>query len=361
MEDLYNISGISRQAYHKAAHKEREDIFMWQRLKEIIIAVRKDYPMLSARKIHYMLGIKEVGINRFERFVTDQGLGVKRHRSFIRTTYRGKTFYPNLVQGIVIKGINRLWVSDITYFITNYGTFYIVLIMDVYSRRIIGYSASDNMLAVNNHKALSMAIRTRKQKKYNNDLIHHSDKGSQYSETIYLKMLNESEIKVSMAENCLENAYAERINGTIKNDYLRNKKITSLAELKRSLIKAVELYNNCPHGELSYLSPKGFEELLGQMQESEYPTMELYDNREGELGKKEKTKKGFLRHKPMKIQIKEKTVALQKKTTVRQLHFPGSGYSLDGCSPAEPSSASPDNAKLNKVNKFNKLNYQQLE
>ena len=355
MEELYNISGLSRQAYHKAVQIEAQRAFMWQRLKETVIEVRKDYPRISARKIHYMLGIKEVGINRFERFVSEQGLGVKKYRSFIRTTYSGKVWYPNLIHGIEVKGINWLWVSDITYFITNYGTFYIVIIMDVYSRRIIGYTVSDNLLAVNNHKALSIAMRTRRQKKYTN-LIHHSDKGSQYGETKYLTRLKEADIQISMAENCLENAYAERVNGTIKNDYLRYHNIKSLKQLKTSLAKVVKLYNTCPHSELGYLSPIGFERFIGQLSESEYPVLELYDFREENT---QKTKKGFLRHKPMKIQIKEKTVALQNKTTVR--HFPGSGYSLEGCSSAEPSSASPDNTKLNQLNIINKLSYKQLE
>lgn len=358
MEELYNISGLSRQAYHKSVQVEAQRAFMWQRLKETVIEVRKDYPRISARKIHYMLGIKEVGINSFESFVSEQGLGVKKYRSFIRTTYSGKVWYPNLIQGLELKGINRLWVSDITYFITNYGTFYIVIIMDVYSRRIIGYTASDNLLAVNNHTALSIAMRTRRQEKYKN-LIHHSDKGSQYGETKYLTRLKDASIQISMAENCLENAYAERINGTIKNDYLRYHNIKSLKQLKTSLDKVVKLYNTCPHSELGYLSPIGFEKFIGQLSESEYPVLELYDFRQENTQRSKTTKKVFFRHKSNKIQINEKTVALHNKTT--DLHFPGSGYSLEGCSSAEPSSASPDITKLNQINKRNKLSYQQLE
>ncbi|MCD4790513.1 MAG: IS3 family transposase [Bacteroidales bacterium] len=359
MKGLYDISGVSRQAYHKAMRIEEQRVLMWQRLKEIVIEVRKDYPRISARKVHYMLGIKEVGINRFERFVSEQGLGVRKYRSFIRTTYSGKIWYPNLIHGIEIKAINQLWVSDITYFVTNYGTFYIVFIMDIYSRRIIGYTASDNLQAVNNHRALSMVMRIRKQKRYEN-LIHHSDKGSQYSETEYINRLNNANIQISMAENCLENAYAERINGTIKNDYLRYHNVKSLKQLKIALGKVVKLYNTCPHSELGYLSPIAFEKFIEQLPESEYPVMQLYDFRqENKQVNKKEIKMGFLRYRAMKIQIKEKAVALQNKTTAK--HFPGSGYSLEGYSPAEPSSASPDHTKLNQLNKINKLSYQQLK
>ena len=65
MTELYSISGITRQAYHKAMHKQDRETLLWQRMKEMVIEVRKDYPRLSARKIHYMLGIEEIGVNRF--------------------------------------------------------------------------------------------------------------------------------------------------------------------------------------------------------------------------------------------------------------------------------------------------------
>jgi hypothetical protein len=276
MENLYTISGVSRQGYHKASKKAMQDSMLWQRIEEMVIEVRKDYPRISARRIHYMLGIEEVGINKFEQFVSGQGLGISKPRSFIRTTYSGPAWYPNLVNGIRLNGINQLWVSDITYFITPIGTFYIVLILDVYSRRIIGYSVNDNMLVINNQDALAMAFKIRKQNRFE-DLIHHSDKGSQYGANIYIDMLKLANIRISMAGNCLENPYAERINGIIKNDFLAAYIIKSLYQLKKALAKSVKLYNKCPHGELGFKSPLEFERLLEQMDGSEYPVMQLYN------------------------------------------------------------------------------------
>lgn len=278
MEELYNISKISRQGYNQANKRLGQASQLWLRIKEVVIDVKKDYPRISARKIHYMLQIKEVGINRFEQFVSQQGLGVKKQRSYTRTTYRGKTSYPNLTNGIHIQGINRLWVSDLTYYLWGQGTFYLVFILDVYSRRIVGYSASENMLCENNQKVLSMAMKIRKQKRYN-DLIHHSDKGSQYGSTSYIDMLKAANIQISMAENCLENPYAERINGTIKNDYLRFYEIQSLRQLELALVRSVKLYNNCPHGELGNISPIAFEQKMDQIPANEHPVMNLYDFR----------------------------------------------------------------------------------
>lgn len=361
MTELYSISGITRQAYHKAMHKRNRETLLWQRLKEMVIEVRKDYPRLSARKIHYMLGIEEIGVNRFERFVSSQGMGVRKFRSFIRTTYPGTIRYDNLVQGITLTDINGLWASDITYLKPYDQTFYIVVILDVYSRRIIGYSASDNMFTVNNQKALSMAMNTRRQRQFTG-LIHHSDKGSQYGSKEYVKMLTSAHIQISMAETCLENPYAERVIGTLKNEYLRLNHIRTLQQLQTALARVVKLYNNCPHGELGKLSPLAFEKYISNISKEEHPKMQLYDFRQkaGEQNNN-RTMLGFKRHKPMKITIHKKTVALlnKNKTTVR--YFPGSGYSLEGCPPAEPSSASPELTKLNNINKLKKLNYKQLK
>lgn len=329
---------------------------MWQRMLEMVYEIRKDYPRMSARKIHYMLGINEVGINKFERFVSTQGLSVQKHRSFLRTTHKGMVSYPNLTHGLLINGINQLWVSDITFFLTRSSTYYLVFILDVYSQRIIGRSVNDNMFAVNNVQALEMALRSRGYKKYDYKLIHHSDKGSQYGSKEYTGVLEKFEIGISMAENCLENPYAERINGIIKNDYLIKKKISSLHDLKREVATSVDLYNNCPNGSLGMLSPVDFELVVNQTPESEKPKLQLFDFNKT---REENAKMGFFRHKTMRIAPNKKAVALNDKTTAGD--SPGSDYSLESCPPAELSSASSNHTKLNAFNKKEKLSYKQLK
>jgi putative transposase len=277
MEEVYSIAGISRQYYHKAEKKRLHDEMMWQRLLELVIEFRKDHPRSSARKIHRSLRITEVGINRFEAFVSAQGLSVKRFKSFIKTTRPGIVRYPNLINGIEIDDLNRVWSSDLTYFITPSNTLYIVLVTDVYSRRIIGYSASDNMLAINTHAALLMALRLRGQAKFDS-LIHHSDKGSQYGSKIYVGTLTDADIKISMAKNCLENPYSERINGIIKHDYLAAYYIETLADLLKALPKAIKCYNNFPHGNLiNKQSPIEFEENLRLYPGQSKQVMKLYN------------------------------------------------------------------------------------
>ncbi len=342
---MYIISGISRQGYHQAVLRANRGDDLWQFLYEMVLEIRKDYPRISARKIYYQLCLGGIiGINRFERFMSDHGLTLKRQRSIIRTTHSGHYNYPNLVNGLKLNNVDQLWVSDITYFITPKGVFYIVLILDVYSRRILGYSASDNLLAINNLKALEMAFDARKKMRYTS-LIHHSDKGSQYGSKEYCSTLNRAGIQISMSSTCIENPYAERINGIIKNDYLIGYTDNTLKDLDQALARSVELYNTCPHGELGMKSPLEFEELLKGIAVDQHPQMQLYDFTKT---KSENLDMGFRRHKTMKIAVKEKTVALNNKTTVNN-HFRGSAYSLEGCSPAEPSSAITDAAKLNKL------------
>ncbi|MBK6345998.1 MAG: IS3 family transposase [Bacteroidales bacterium] len=355
MEHLYQISGISRQGFYKAQLKSYQHQQMWRRMLEMVFEIRKDYPRMSARKMHYMLGISEVGINGFERFVSIQGLSVQKHRSVLRTTHKGMVIYPNLTHGLQINGINQLWVSDITYYLTSSTTYYLVFILDVYSQRIIGQSASDNMFAVNNVQALEMALRLRGYNKFEK-LIHHSDKGSQYGSTEYTGILKKENIKISMAGNCLENPYAERINGIIKNDYLIRKEITSLNDLKREVVTAVDLYNNCSNGSLGMLSPIDFELAVNQIPTCEHPGLQLYDFNKT---REENSILGFRRHKAMKINSNKKAVALNDKTTAG--YSPGSDYSLESCPPAELSSASSDYSKLKALNEKMKLIYKQLK
>jgi putative transposase len=149
--------------------------------------------------------------------------------------------------------------------------------LDIYSRRVIGYLASDNMYAINVVKVLEMAVRLRKQWLFK-QLIHHSDKGSQYCANEYIKVLTKANISISMAGNSLENPYAERLNGIIKNDYLVHFNTSSFSKLKKSLTEVVWLYNNeRPHSELKNMTPVEYEKIIRQQKESERITMELYD------------------------------------------------------------------------------------
>lgn len=189
--------------------------------------------------------------------------------------------YHNLLINKTISDINQLWTSDITYFKVNDHFFYIVFIMDVYSRLILGYAVADNMKATNNIDALKMAFKTRKITDFQNRLIHHSDRGGQYVSNQYVELLQKANIQISMCNHVYENAHIERVNGTIKNQYLMHWNITSPQQLKTALKKAVNTYNNLrPHSALKNLPPKTFEQHINELQGAKRPILTIWTDNE---------------------------------------------------------------------------------
>jgi transposase InsO family protein len=281
MEQIYEVAGISRQGYHKQALRQEEKALMYSRIKELVQELREDHPRIGARKLFVMLKLEgEIGVNKFEQFLSGEGLGIKVKRSAQKTTNSTHPLYKytNLLNGLKLTSVNQVWVSDITYFMIGENVYYITFIQDVYSRRILGYSVSDNMLHQNNLKVLQDSIALRKGKDLSK-LIHHSDKGSQYCSTNYINILKGEKMSISMAGTSIENPYVERLNGIIKNDYLYpRKKVHDLKSLKREMNIVVELYNgNRPHSQLGNLTPLQFEKQQEGILDGQPIVMELYN------------------------------------------------------------------------------------
>jgi putative transposase len=281
MEFLYFVSGIKRQVYFRQSKHQIQKAFIETRTIEMVTALRERHPVMGARPMYYALRITGMGINRFESLISCSGLGIERKKLWIKTTNSNHNYYKysNLTYGLVLNNIDQLWVSDITYWIEEGKHYYLLFIMEVYSRQILGYSASENMYTVNNLKALEMSLNKR-DKRHFEHLIHHSDKGSQYCSLDYVKALKKAKISISMAGNSLENPYAERLNGIIKNDYLQYYDTSSFARLCNSLDRVVWLYNNeRPHSELDNMTPVAFENLVRKQNENERKRMYLHDFR----------------------------------------------------------------------------------
>ncbi|NJO88367.1 MAG: IS3 family transposase [Chloroflexia bacterium] len=336
MQSVYTIAGISRQGYHQQLHRQADKALLHCRLKELVQELRGDHPRIGARKLFTMLKLKgEIGINKFERFLSEQGLGIKTKRSAQRTTNSTHPFYKyrNLLHGFEVTNINQVWASDITYFMVGENVYYIIFIQDVYSRRILGYSVSDNMLHHNNVKVLEDSIALRSGADLGK-LIHHSDKGGQYCATNYIRLLNENNIAISMAGNSIENPYVERLNGIIKNEYLYpRKKATDLKSLKKEMDIIVKLYNESrPHLKLGNLSPVEFEGKLVEKQKENTDKLTLFN---------------FEKHQEERfLEALTKRMNGGKLPTQNNMvgndHSHRTSYSLESCSSAELSSASLD-------------------
>lgn len=280
-ESLYLVAGIRRQDYFCKQKRMDKELFIETRTLEMIKSIRERHPRMGARPLFHALHITEMGINCFERLVSDSGLGIERKKLWIKTTNSNHNYYKysNLTYGLILDNINLLWVSDITYWIQQGRHYYLLFILDVYSRRIIGYTASENMYVINNLKALESSFRKRGKRRFE-QLIHHSDKGSQYCSLDYVKTLQKANVSISMAGNSLENPYAERLNGIIKNDYLQYYDTGTFAKLSKALDRVVWLYNNeRPHSELGNLTPVAFENMVCGQNEDQRKQMVLYDFR----------------------------------------------------------------------------------
>ena len=222
------------------------------------MGTRKLYDQLQPFIIEH--GIK-IGRDALFDLLAANGLLVKRRKRRIQTTFSSHWLrkYPNLIRDFIPKGINQLWVSDITYWKIRTGDhIYVSLITDAHSRKIVGYNVAQTMEAIESVAALHMAIAALGGAARPKQLIHHSDRGIQYCSGKYVKLLQDNEIKISMTENGdpLENAIAERVNGIIKEEYLNFYNTDTLEEAKKQLIKAITLYNNDrPHMSISNQTP----------------------------------------------------------------------------------------------------------
>jgi putative transposase len=266
MKGVYMLCGISKQAHHKAIKRQ-----MGQLEKEIVYIrlmeqAREIHPGMGLRVMYDMLQPEGIGRDAFIATGLREGFRLKAVEKFTRTTYSTKyTRYRNLLGGKWFTDVNQLWSSDITYFYCLGRFYYLVMVMDVYSRRIIGYSIADNMRAENNLAALAMALNLRGEGNYHNNLIHHSDKGSQYASDIYTDTLQDCGIMISMCDDVYENTHIERANDTIKNQYLGRMDIGNEQELKRKVAEVIRSYNTLrPHKSLSGLSRRIMKSFLKQ-------------------------------------------------------------------------------------------------
>jgi len=278
MKAVYLLCNLSKQAHHQAmerliSQQEKENIYIG-----LMMETRDIHPGMGLRTMYEMLEPEGIGRDHFIALGLREGFRLKALKNFVRTTYSIKSNrYRNLLLEKQFTDVNQLWSSDMTYLYCLDQFYYIVMIMDVYSRRILGYSVADNMRAENTLEALKMALAIRGQSNYNNELIHHSDKGSQYASDIYTDTLLDYGIQISMCDEVYENTHIERLNDTIKNQYLNRRNITNEKHLKQEIAKTMETYNTKrPHQSLGGMSPTDFETYIKTVPIADRINMQVY-------------------------------------------------------------------------------------
>lgn len=273
LNQLYQVIGISKQAVHRYA--KRQEIFD-QQFSDLLIEadeLRKAHPGCGVQKMYDTLKPVFIGRDRFIEAMMGLGYRLKRKKNYRKTTYPAQVYYPNLINGLEVNAPNVVWQSDITYIEVGGRFYYAVFIIDVYTKTVAGYNIADHMRATANLKALKMAIQ-----QYGPPLIHHSDRGSQYIYWEYLELLKTNKVKISMGLCAQENAYAERINRTVKEEYLDHWKPQTLSTLRTAVQKAINQYNTQrPHNHIFKMNPNEFEKYWRSLKPEKRPVITIFD------------------------------------------------------------------------------------
>ena len=274
MNKLYKTIGVSKQAVYQ--YTKRQLIFDTNVSNLVTEAeeLRYEHPGCGVEKMYDTLKPDFIGRDRFVDTMMELGFRVKRKKNYKRTTIASKIYYPNLIKGMEVNRPSQIWQSDITYIPVGGKHYYAVFIIDVYTKKIVGYQVSDHMRATANVQALQMAL-----SKHPPPEVHHSDRGSQYIYKDYISLLKKQGSQISMALSAQDNAYAERINRTIKEEYIDHWKPKTFSELKRFVKKAVIQYNvRRPHNNLEKRSPIEFEKQWSTMKDNNKPKLTIFNN-----------------------------------------------------------------------------------
>lgn len=273
LNQIYRVAGLSKQAVSR--QHQRQVVFEGQMAGLILEAdqLREAHPGCGVEKMYYTLKPDFIGRDRFIACMMQLGYRLKRQGDQRRTTYAGALYYPNLVNGLEVTRPHQVWQTDITYIRITDRFYYAVFIIDVYTRQIVGHQVSDHLRAQANIQALKAALC-----RHGPPQIHHSDRGSQYIHTTYIKLLRDMDVAVSMGLYPQENAYAERINRTIKEEYLNHWKPGNLDELRKMTKRAVRQYNHIrPHNDLLRMSPVHYLHHWQTLEPDQKPKMTIFN------------------------------------------------------------------------------------
>ena len=209
---------------------------------------------------------------RVAQLMREQNLVVRKARRFVATTDSGHAFpvAQNLLnreyQVEAVAGLNRAWAGDITYVPTAQGWLYVAVVLDLKSRKVIGWSMKDTLEQTLVHEALEMAVGRRFSVEGPASLLFHSDRGSQYAAHAYQQRLRERGIVCSMSRrgNCWDNAVVESFFATLKKEEVHREEYVTHEQAKASLFYYLEVFYNRKrrHSTLGYLSPHDYEQSL---------------------------------------------------------------------------------------------------
>jgi len=257
---------ISRSSYYKWKYNpkwEDNDTYLRKEIQCICL----EFPFYGYRRVTKELERRSMQVNhkKVNKIMKEDGLICRRKKAFRPVTTDSNhnyNIYPNFIKNLEVTGLNHVWVADITYIRLPNGFVYLAAIIDIFSRKCIGWALSRNIDTLLTLDALEMAISKRKFIGLNN-LIHHSDRGVQYASNDYVELLEKYGIRISMSRsgNPYDNAFAESFNKTIKVEEVYIKEYETFEDAYKNIKHFIELVYNIKrlHSGIGYITPEEFE------------------------------------------------------------------------------------------------------
>lgn len=271
MNLMCQILNVTRSGYY--AWRDRPASATRQRRAQIVERIRQvhDQSRGTYGSPRIAAELKEANVtaceNTIARYMRESGIFVRPRRRYLPQTTDSNHEHPiapNLLdQDFTASAPNQKWVCDMTYVPTDQGWLYLSVVIDCFSRRVVGWSMSDNTKASAIAEALTMAIA---QRRPGRGLLHHSDRGVQYACHLYRQILANHGIACSMSRtgNCYDNALAESFFGTLKCELVHRTHYRTREQARSSIFEWIECWYNRRrrHSSLAYLSPEAFEAQL---------------------------------------------------------------------------------------------------
>ncbi len=264
IRDRCRIAEVSASAYYAWGNRTQSEEPN-EKLTKQIEMVLEQFPAYGYRRVAAQLQKQGLKVNkkRVQRVMREHGLQRRRKRRFVRTTDSKHSLpvYPNLIQDVVVERPNQVWAADITYVCLVRGFVYLAVLMDLFSRKVIGWALSGSLHAELTVAALKMALRRRTVQP---GLVHHSDRGVQYACEQYVEILQEHKFTISMSRkgNPYDNATMESFMKTLKTEEVHLNEYETENESRSNIGKFIEtLYNKKRlHSSLGYCAPVEFED-----------------------------------------------------------------------------------------------------
>jgi putative transposase len=265
---MCQVFGIAPSRYYDWQRKQQSE--RAKQDADLLAAIRRIFAQFRGRygapRVHGQLAREGIAVSRkrVARLMREAGLKAKGRRKYKATTdsEHALPIAPNLLErDFHAERPDAAWVSDITYIWTRQGWMYLAVILDLYSRKVVGWSLADRMTAALVCNALDAAVRLRQPKA---GLVFHSDRGSQYASRAFRRRLWRHQMRQSMSRkgNCWDNAVAESFFATIKKELVRNRAFDTRESARAEVFEYIEVFYNRQraHSLLSYETPDAFED-----------------------------------------------------------------------------------------------------